>query len=160
MAEIVIFCDVCGTGINLLVGDKVALCKKCGKKVCAGCAEKEGKEPQCYCSACVAPCFKCGSKRQSEGLKQLEANGKMRNYCEPCYTKSMKPCHACQKPTLIDEMSKVGDGIEWEFYCKACVPKEVETCTKCGNVIHAKEVTKINKTLGKSQVLCKGCVND
>jgi hypothetical protein len=157
MAEIVVFCDVCGTGINLLVGDKVALCKKCGKKVCAGCAEKEGAAPQCYCSECVAKCCSCGVKKRSESLKKLDADEKIRLFCDSCYEKFVKVCHACKKPTIAEGMAKVGDGLDWEFYCKACVPKEVDTCTKCGNSIHSKDITKVDKTLGKTQLLCKGC---
>ncbi len=160
MAEIVIFCDVCGTGINLLVGDKVSLCKKCGKKVCASCLQKEANEPQCYCSGCVGKCCACGAKLLGENLKNLQADGKVRLFCDECYAKFVGVCDACLKPAMADTLKKVGDGIDWHQYCKACVPAEVETCTKCGNTIYAKDITKVSKTLGKPQHLCKACVND
>jgi hypothetical protein len=157
MAEIVVFCDVCGTGINLIVGDRISLCKKCGKRVCKDCTEKAAREPQCYCAACVAACSKCGEKRLREELKEIVANGQGRRYCDPCYDKTVKTCAGCGLPFLEAEMTKVGDGVNWEFYCKACVPKDIEVCSKCGANIHGKDIVRKEKALSKTQLLCKGC---
>lgn len=134
---VVIFCDICGRGINLIKGETVFQCKTCKKRVCQSCFS-DGN------------CRDCNIKIREE-KNRIDFPKKICLNCEKNYLNEgksacmewcLKPfsdtyCDKCKKP-LFQINSKE------EFYsfpCKNCrniisVSSIYKTskwvCTKCG----------------------------
>ena len=130
---VVLFCAICGTGINLVKGDAIYKCVRCETSpICGKCYNPELK----MCVSCATPILKKRDhdalnerlQRQAEyerqkGIKDEEIKNKS-TYC-----KSNKVCYECGgkgsffSPLYTCPKCKI-------FLCEACVIKN-SRCPAC-----------------------------
>jgi|GEM_PF-4994947 hypothetical protein len=53
-ATAVVFCDLCGKGVNVLVGQSIFRCKACGGTICEGCSQKCINCGKVVCRHCLS----------------------------------------------------------------------------------------------------------
>lgn len=127
---VVLFCDICGKGINLIKGEIVNQCKNCKKRVCQSCFKDT------YCKNCYRDIE--NEKKRIEFPKKICLNcvKDTLNKGQSAYMESyLKPindiyCDRCRKP-LYQINSKE------EFYSFQC--------KKCHNIIHTGRIEKESK---------------
>ena len=130
---VVLFCKICGTGINLVKGDAVYKCVRCETApICGKCYNPELK----MCVSCATPILK---KREQDNLneynrRQAEATRKKAIQDEEIqkkstYCKTNKVCYECgNKGSILSSLYTCSNCKI--FLCKACVLKNTR-CPAC-----------------------------
>ncbi|HUT99718.1 MAG TPA: hypothetical protein VM054_11680 [bacterium] len=71
---VVVFCEICGAGINLVRGDNIYKCRVCGKRVCAKCWSYDHDFGD-RCNECAEPFIEARrieEEREKELKKRIE----------------------------------------------------------------------------------------
>lgn len=76
MAEAVVFCDNCGGGINLVTGQQIFKCQKCGEVVCSNCIKNCEHTSKNLCLKCYNSRERKQFIEQKEEVERLSELGK------------------------------------------------------------------------------------
>jgi len=130
---VVVYCEICGSGINLVTGDPVFKCVKCKvSPICVKCYNNELK----MCVSCAAPIL---NKRQQDIIdentrRQVEA-ARLKTIKDEeikkksSYSKENKLCYECgNKGSILWSLYKCPSCKV--YLCGACVKKN-SRCPAC-----------------------------